>query len=261
MRARWALPMRSRPFACLLALALISCGGCGGGRSGKPNLSVAAAASLRTAFLNYGPDFRRANVHFSFGGSDLLAAQIEVGVRPDVFAAADTALPERLYARGLIEKPSAFAANQLVLAVPAGSKKVNSLGDLEKAGVSLAIGSPAVPVGAYTRAVLGRLGAGLSSAVLGHVRSQEPDISGIVGKLTQGAVDAGFVYLTDVKASRGRLHAILLPRRSHPTATYSAGVVRGSAHPALARRFILGLLSGPGRRALLGAGFRPARSR
>ena len=72
---------------------------------------------LRTAF----PD---ASARFSFAGSDELAAQIEKGVRPDVFAAANTKLPDALYAKGLVEKPTVFAGNRLVLAVPADGAKV-----------------------------------------------------------------------------------------------------------------------------------------
>ncbi len=36
-------------------------------------------------------------------------------------------------------------------------------------------------------------------------------MAGIVGKLTQGAVDAGFVYVSDVRATGGKLKAIELP--------------------------------------------------
>ena len=56
----------------------------------------------------------------SFAGSDDLAAQIRQGVTPDVYAAANTSLPDDLYKDGLVEKPVVFATNTLVLAVPAG---------------------------------------------------------------------------------------------------------------------------------------------
>ena len=46
------------------------------------------------------------------------------------------------------------------------------------------------------------------------MRSNEPDVKGIVGKLTQGAVDAGFVYVTDVNATNGQLQAMELPAGS-----------------------------------------------
>ena len=60
-----------------------------------------------------------------------------------------------------------------------------------------------MPIGAYTREVLGRLPAAQAKAILDNVRSKEPDVKGIVGKLTQGAVDAGFVYRSDVDATNG----------------------------------------------------------
>ena len=64
------------------------------------------------------------------------------------------------------------------------------------------IGAETVPVGSYTREVLGHLPAGVREKILANVRSEEPDVRGVVGKLTQGAADAGFVYLTDVDRRR-----------------------------------------------------------
>ena len=89
---------------------------------------MSAAASLKSAFTEYGEQFQDADARFSFAGSDELAAQIEQGVKPDVFAAANTKLPDALYAKGLVEKPTVFAGNRLVLAVPADGSKVGSLG-------------------------------------------------------------------------------------------------------------------------------------
>jgi molybdate transport system substrate-binding protein len=90
---------------------------------------------------------------------------------------------------------------------------------------------------------------------LANVRSEEPDVTGIVGKLTQGAVDAGFVYITDVRGSKGALRAIELPAAVKPTASYGVAVVKGTKHPAEARKFIAGLIDGQGLRDLLAAGF------
>jgi molybdate transport system substrate-binding protein len=134
---------------------------------------------------------------------------------------------------------------------------VGSLADAARPGVKIAIGAPSVPIGAYTRQVLARLGPATARAVQANVRSEEPDVAGIVGKLTQGAADAGFVYMTDVRASGGRLRAIPLPPRAQPRVVYAAAVVRGTSHRAAARAFVRGLLSGAGRRALLAAGFEP----
>jgi molybdate transport system substrate-binding protein len=112
-----------------------------------------------------------------------------------------------------------------------------------------------VPVGDYTRKVLDRLGARQRDAALANVRSEEPDVKGVVGKLAQGAADAGFVYATDVDASGGRLAAIELPERLKPDVTYAAGVVDAAKQPEAAEAFIDDLLAGGCHEALLAAGF------
>lgn len=239
------------------AVALAGAAGCGSGDKGGGELVVSAATSLTNAFTAYGTSFDAATARFSFAGSDMLAAQIRQGVRPDVYASANTKLPDQLHADGLVERPTVFAANRLVLAVPASAEKVRSLADLTKPGVTIAAGSPTVPVGSYTRKVLARLGAQQSGAILAHVRSSEPNVGGVVGKLTQGAVDAGFVYVTDVTATKGKLKAIPLPARLQGRVAYAVAIVKGATHVASARAFIAGLRSGAGRRALAAAGFEP----
>jgi molybdate transport system substrate-binding protein len=244
--------------AAALALALAGCGDGRGGRAsagGRPDLKVSAAASLQTALTAYGDAFGEARARFSFAGSDELAAQIRAGARPDVYAAANAKLPDALHAEGLVATPVAFARNRLALAVPAKGARVAGLADLARPGVTLAIGSPTVPIGAYTRTVLGRLPAAQAKAILANARSQEPDVAGIAGKLTQGAVDAGFVYVSDVRASKGALRAIALPDRLQPEVTYEAAVVAGTRHAAAARAFVRGLVAGAGQRDLRAAGF------
>jgi molybdate transport system substrate-binding protein len=249
-----------RRIAALACLALLA--GCGSDDSAsssasKPPLIVSAAASLKTAVTDYGRSFEAATVRASFAGSDELAAQIRQGVKPDVFASANTKLPDQLYAEGLVEKPVVFAANQLVLAVPASGAKVASLADLGKPGVTIAMGSESVPVGAYTRKVLDGLPAGEKRAILANVRSNEPDVAGVVGKIAQGAVDAGFVYVTDVQAAGGKLKPIDLPADLKPQVSYGVAVVKGAKHPQQAQQFVDGLLDGAGKQALDRAGFLP----
>ncbi len=245
----------------LVVLALSACGNeqtaTGSGGGDKPQLTVSAAASLKTAFTDYGKQFSDASARFSFAGSDELAAQIEQGIKPDVYAAANTKLPDKLFAKGLVEKPTVFAGNRLVLAVPADGDKVSSLEDLQSDGVKIAIGSADVPVGTYTRAVLEKLPEDQSKAILANVRSEEPDVAGITGKLTQGAVDAGFLYVSDVRATDGKLKAIELPDELQPAVAYGAAVVKGAKHPEQAKAFIAGLLDGAGAQALEHAGFEP----
>jgi molybdate transport system substrate-binding protein len=242
----------------LFAVALASVAvmtGCGGGDDDSDQLVVSAAASLDTAFNDY-VETAGIDARMSFAGSDELAAQIRQGVKPDVYAAANTTLPDELHKEGLVGEPTVFATNTLVLAVPQDSQ-IDSLDDLTKPGTSIVMGDPSVPVGSYTREVLDRLPQDQSRAIYDNVRSEEPDVSSISGKLTQGAADAGFVYITDVTATDGQLKAIQLPADLQPNVAYGAAVVTDAKNPDGARSFIDGLLSGNGATALEAAGFKP----
>ena len=246
---------------------LLACGalavGCGDDASGSGDatrLVVSAASSMTGALEACAPKFgeaQNADVKLSFAGSDELAAQIRQGALVDVYAAANTALPDELHGDHLLEKPVEFATNELVLAVPKGSG-IQSVHDLTKEGTKIVIGSESVPIGAYTRETLAKLPPDEEKAILAGVRSNEPDVKGIVGKLTQGAADAGFVYVTDVNAASGDLKAIHLPKELEPQVTYAAGVVTGAKQQDAGKQFVDGLVSGGCADALQKAGFGPA---
>jgi molybdate transport system substrate-binding protein len=248
----------------LIALGLVAAlaGGCGGDEDetsgasdeGKPQLVVSAASSMTEALTACSKGYPDAELKLQFAGSDELAAQIRQGVKPDVFAAASTRLPDELHSEGLLSKPVVFATNEFVLAVPDGSD-ITGLDDLEAPGVKIAIGSESVPIGEYTRESLAKLPPAQEKAILANVRSNEPDVKGIVGKLTQGAADAGFVYVTDVEATDGALKAIELPAKLEPNATYGAGVVEGAKEPNAPQAFVEGLVDGDCADALRAAGF------
>ena len=247
----------SRPLLAVMLLTALGAGTSRCGSDGDDELVVSAAASLSEAFPQYAERTGYEDARFSFAGSDELAAQIRQGATPDVYAAANTSLPEDLHAEGLLERPVIFATNRLVLAAPSESAGVRSLEDLTEPGSRIAIGDEDVPIGIYTREVLNRLPDSQSSAILANVRSSEPDVLGIAAKLTQGAVDAGFVYRSDVSASDGQLEGIELPARLRPDVAYAAGVVADSRRRDEAAAFVAGLLSGEGQTALLEAGFLP----
>jgi molybdate transport system substrate-binding protein len=229
----------------LLLAALVA--GCGGG-GGEDELTVSAAASLRAALTACTNDSEEPRIRLQLAGSDELAAQIRQGVKPDVYAAANTKLPDELANEGLLERPVTFATNELVIAVPEASD-VERLEDLAEDGTRVVIGSESVPVGAYAREVLAT-----APAVEANIRSAEPDVKGIVGKLSQGAADAGLVYRTDVNAAKG-LRALALPEELQPTVEYGAGVVKGTELREDAIAFVAGLRSGPCAQELRAAGF------
>jgi len=252
---------------CVAALAAAvvlapTSAGCGdedddAGADPEPRLVVSAASSMTEALTGCARDYSAARVRLSLAGSDELAAQIRQGAPVDVYAAANTKLPDALEQEGLLDQPVEFATNTFVLAVPKDSD-IESIDDLSHSEVKVAIGSESVPIGSYTREVLSRLPPDQEKAILANVRSNEPDVKGIVGKLTQGAADAGFVYVTDVNAAGDALRAIDLPESLQPSVTYAAGVVRAATEPGAAAAFVDGLRDGRCADALTAAGFGPA---
>ncbi len=242
--------------ACALALLPAGCGDDDEATSdvSPTELTVSAASSLTEAFTAYGNETADLDEKFSFAGSDDLAAQIRKSAPVDVFASANTSLPDDLYSEGLVEEPVTFISNRLVIAVRSDSD-ITSIDDLTAEGLDLVIGAEGVPVGDYTREVLDRLPSDQAQATINRVRSEEPDVKSIVGKLTAGAADAGFVYSSDVHAAGDELRAIELPADLDPVVSYGVAVVAGTGEPDAAQEFIDGLLDGAGRDALIDADF------
>jgi molybdate transport system substrate-binding protein len=214
-------------------------------------LTVFAAASLTDVFPKID-----ARPRYGFAGSDVLAVQIQQGAPADVLAAASPKYPDQLYKQGLVQRPVQFATNTLVLVVPKSNPaQIHTVDDLTKPGVKIVIGDPAVPVGSYTRAVLGNLG--ISAAVLKNVVSQETDVRSVLGKVALGEADAGFVYITDAKTVQGKVKVIALRESAQPHVVYEVAVVKGSPHLQAAYRFVTRLIRPAAQRSLEQYGFGP----
>jgi molybdate transport system substrate-binding protein len=235
---------------------LAGCGQAGDGADSTA-LTVSAAASLSEAFDAYG-ELVPGTERFSFAGSDTLAAQIRQGAEPDVFASASPVYPRELAAEGLVGEPIIFARNRLVIAVPADSS-IESIDDLARPGLDLVLGAEGVPAGDYARRALAGLPQPERVAILANVRSEESDVKGVLGKVAQGAADAGFVYSTDVTAGPVGLRAVEVPPPLAPRVAYVIAIGSETADRGRARAFVDGLLAGAGAEALAEAGFEPAR--
>jgi molybdate transport system substrate-binding protein len=213
-------------------------------------ITVYAAASLTEAFRELAPLLQRSaavRVRYSFAGSQQLALQLEQGARADVFAAADRRWMEYLVERGLTDGSATIFA------------------DLARPGVKLVVGAEAVPVGRYTREVLGRLArrpgfpAHYEERVLANVVSEEENVKAVVAKVRLGEADAGFVYRSDVSSrGGGDLTVLEIPEEANVTAGYPVAVLAGSREPAAARAFVDLLLGAEGARVLERHGLTPA---
>jgi molybdate transport system substrate-binding protein len=205
---------------------------------------VLAAASLTEVFDALCGSFEAAHpgveVVRSYAGSQVLAAQVEAGIPADVVATADAAHMARLAERDLVEPAAVFATNRLVWIVrpDLGGAPLEPGSDVRR----LALGAPEVPVGAYARESLRRLGA-LERASESLV-SEELDVKGVVSKVLLGSADAGIVYATDVTRSVApRVRVVELPPAAQVRAEYRAAVIRSSRRPGEARAFVAYLRS------------------
>jgi molybdate transport system substrate-binding protein len=212
-------------------------------------ITVYAAASLTQIFPRIDKTPR-----YSFAGSDTLATQIAQGAPADVFASASPKQTELLHHNGVLRRPVVFAMNKLIVIVPSSNPAhITSVYDLRKKGVKVIIGTPTVPVGAYTRQILDSLG--ITQAVMSNVVDQEPDVKAIVAKIALGEGDAGFVYKTDAKPAGTKVKALLIPAWAQPPIRYEIGIVRKTSHLAAAKAFIKRVTSLRARRLLVQAGF------
>lgn len=211
---------------------------------------VYAAASLRDAF----PQIDKRPT-YNFAGSNQLQLQIERGAPADVFASASPNEAQALFRAGRCARPVTFATNILVLLVPnANPGHVRSVYSLRSGGRRLAIGSPGVPIGAYTRRLLSRLR--LSSILRTNTVSNESNVSGVVSKVALGSADAGFTYVTDGRIAADRVNTIRLPRWAQPPVRYQmCRVRRPGADTAGARAFIKRVRATRGRKILKRGGF------
>jgi molybdate transport system substrate-binding protein len=228
-----------------------------------PTLTVFAAASLKEIFTALVPAFERehpgSKVRFSFAGTQELRLQIEHGAAADLIAAADTKHVAALVAAGLALPGVPFARNQLVVIVPpANPAHLGAFADLPRAA-RLVVGTPEVPIGAYTAQVLDRAATqlkGFRAAVEAKVVSRELNVKQIVAKVALGEADAGVVYETDARAAAGKVTALPVPPAYNVLAEYPVALLTNARHNALAEDWVK-LLRGPaGQQLLREAGFR-----
>lgn len=242
----------------LVGVLLVSLGGCGdegagaGASTGRsPTITVFAAASLTEAFTELGRQFEASNrvdVRFGFGASSSLAQQVANGAPADVLATADEQTMQRVADRHA-QPPTVFAHNRLAIAVRRGNpKRIRSLTDLARSDLVVVLCAPEVPCGRFAREMTNRAGVDVPA------RSLEPDVKGVVSKVSLGEADAGIVFVTDTRTAAD-LEEVAIPPERNVIARYAIVPVRGSKRPQLAEAFIELVRSPSGRAVLDKAGF------
>jgi molybdate transport system substrate-binding protein len=231
-------------------------GGSTGGSAGAPSLSgsisVDAASSLTEAFATLKTRFQQLHpgttVNITYGASSDLSTQISQGAPVDVFASASEKNMQSL--GGQAVTPEDFVKNTLEIAVPpANPGHVTSVDDLAKSGVKVAVCDPAVPCGVVAAQVF------KNARITVHPKASLADVKSTLAAVESGEVDAGLVYVTDVRAAGAKVKGVPIAADVNASTTYPIAALKAAKNPALARAFVSYVLSDAGRRVLTADGF------
>jgi molybdate transport system substrate-binding protein len=230
--------------------------GASGATSGsvRGTVTVLAAASLKESFGTLARRFEAAHpgtrVRLSFGPSSGLAAQIRQGAPADVFASASEKTMQQVVGDGDAGRPVAFARNTMEIAVPVGNPAhVRTVADLARAGTTVALCQPQVPCGAAAAELLANARVAVTPV------TREVDVRAVLTKVSLGEVDAGVVYVTDVRSAGRRVVGVPVPDSVNATTTYPVAALRHAPNPGAAAAFAAYVLSPDAQSVLRAAGF------
>jgi molybdate transport system substrate-binding protein len=225
-----------------------------GSRSLSGNITVFAAASLTESFTELGKQFESANpgtkVTFSFGASSGLAQQINSGAPADVFASASPKNMDQVVDVGGASNPKVFATNKMEIATPPNNPaQIASVNDLAKSSVKTALCQPQVPCGSVAQQVFTNAKITVKPVTL------EPDVKSVLTKVQLGEVDAGMVYVTDVKAAGDKVKGVEISDDVNASTDYPIAALTKSGNASVASAFVDLVLSPAGQGVLTAAGF------
>lgn len=198
---------------------------------------VSAAASLTDVFPVIARAFEKrypgTKVTFNFGGSAALVEQVNAGAPVDVLATASEPTMWKAVNARTVGRPLLFAKNTMAIAMPPGNRAgIGSLQDLQRPGVITAVCAPTVPCGAAARDLFRINGVTVTPA------TQELDVRAVLGKVMADEVDAGIVYVTDVRAVGSKVTSVSIPASRNVTTTYPIAAVTEAPNPVAARAFV-----------------------
>ena len=229
----------------------------GGGSAGGAitgTVTVFAAASLQESFTTLGKQFEAAHpgvtVTPNFGASSALATGITQGQPADVFASASQTTMDAVVKAGGAAASTPFAKNVGAIAVPAANPAgIATVADLARPGVKVAVCQAQVPCGGIATTVFANANITVTPV------SQEADVKAVLTKVSLGEVDAGIVYVTDVKSAGGKVKGIEIPDGVNASTTYPIAALTRAANPVAAQAFVDYVLSSEGMAVLEAGGF------
>jgi molybdate transport system substrate-binding protein len=243
------------------------------------SVDLVAAGSLNLALSQVAQAFTATTgitVTQTYSPSGTLRQAIEAGLRPDVFASADTANPQALEQEGLAGPVQTFASNQIVAMFRSSFGQTvspaNLLSVLLNPSTRIGTSTPvADPLGDYTQQIFQKADA----IEPGATATLEAKRQELVANPSAPAVPAGanvFVYFLDTtqtvdvfityitaavqtRALDPTLQIVLLPRELSVPAPFGLTILNGASPDG--QKFAEYILSPQGQRILASYGFIP----
>lgn len=218
------------------------------------SVTVLAAASLTESFTTLAKQFEAAHpgvtIKLSFGASSALAQQITQGAPVDVFASASAKNMKQVVDAGGATKTTTFARNVMEIAVPPGNpRNVTGVADLAKSGIKVALCQAQVPCGSTALQVFNNAKVTVKPVTL------EADVKSTLTKVETDEVDAGVVYVTDVRAAGSKVKGIEIPADINASTSYPIATMTKAPNAAAAQAFVDYVLSSAGQTVLTAGGF------
>lgn len=201
------------------------------------DLTVLAAASTRV--LNDDLDAQTAeldtplNLEFINGGSSGLVQQLQDGHPGDVFISADKKNMDKAVDASVASDPVEIAQNSMVMVVPKGNPgEITGVDDGSMDGKNVVLCDEQVPCGNVSKSIQDDLGIDIEAVSL------EQSVSDVLGKVTSGEADAGWVYRTDAQAAGDDVEVIEIPKAEDHVNSLYAAVTTNSENPEAARELV-----------------------
>ncbi len=207
------------------------------------NLQIAAAANLQKIMTEaIIPAFEKktgATVTLTFGATKQLAQQLSQGAPVDVFVSADTATVDKLASQSLVLPATerVYAIGELVLWTRKDSKRhPRKIQDLANpAYAKIAIANPATaPYGLAAQQAFAATN--LTAGVAGRIVQAE-NIAQALQYAQSGNADVSLTALSLVIEDKTDPY-VIVPEKLHAPIAQAAAVVKGTAHPLMAQKFL-----------------------
>ncbi len=173
-----------------------------------------------------------ATLTFNNGGSAALVQQIKEGAPADLLLTASKKTMDQAVADGTVDEPKTLAENVMVMVVPKGNPAgITSLDDLNE-DTTFVLCDPTVPCGDVSTKIMDDKGLDLKADSL------ESQVADVLGKVTSGEADAGWVYSTDAAAAGDAVEVIEIPGAEKYTNSILGATVKDSEHKDAATKLL-----------------------